>query len=138
MANPAQDIDFQIATYAAGIGALVTLASLGVPNPHPIWNPSVSRAKLGDNSGRLLGAPTVKWDWGFVKQDPRDALRIFCPGGTAQVIIVSPTTETVATVPNAAGRFLCQMWWPAPDMPEDPNAGRRLQFVILFKQLMSI
>ena len=141
MANPAQDIDFQIATYAAGIGALVTLASLGVPNPHPIWNPSVSRAKLGDNSGRLLGAPTLKWQWGFVSQAARDALRTYCPGGTAQVIIITPTTETVASippVPNAPFRFACELWWPAPDTPEDPNAGRRLQFVILFKQLMSI
>ena len=138
MANPAQDIDFQIATYAAGIGALVTLASLGVPNPHPIYMPAVSRVKLGDNSGRLLGAPTLKWQWGFVSQAARDALRTYCPGGTAHVIIITPTTETVSLVPNAPSRFDCELWWPSPDTPEDPNAGRRLQFDLLFKQLMSI
>jgi hypothetical protein len=137
MANPATNVDFKLASYAGGVGALATLASLGVSNPHPIWQPAVSRIKLGDNSGRLLGAPTVQWQWGFVKQDPRDALRVFCPGASAQVYIVTPTTETVAGVPNASARYLAQMWWPSPDIAEDPNTGRRLQFMILFKQLIS-
>ena len=138
MSNPQTPSDFQIATFAAGTAGLVTLDSLGIPMPHPIPQPAVSRAKLGNNAGRLLGAPTVQWQWGFVNQAPRDALRAFCPGASAQVYLITPMNETVAGIPNASARFLAQMWWPAPDVPEDSNAGRRLQFTILFKQLISV
>ena len=66
MANPTTDTDFKIATYASGTGALVTLKSLGIPNPHPIYKTAVSMMSLGDNSARLLGAPVVTWHWGFL------------------------------------------------------------------------
>src|SRR5271157_4523519 len=138
MSNPALNTDFQIATFAGGVGALVTLASLGVSNPHPVWLASVSRAKLGDNSARLLGAPTVQWQWGFISQAARDQLRTFCTGASAPVIIITPTTETITAVPNASQRYSCQMIWPAPDTAEDPQTGRRLQFNIIFRQLISI
>src|SRR5271157_3915717 len=111
MPNPSINSDYQIATFAGGVGALVTLASLSVPNPHPVWKASVSRAKLGDNSARLLGAPTVAWQWGFISQAARDQLRAYCPGASANVIIWTPTTETVSTIPNASARYSCQMWW---------------------------
>ena len=138
MANPQTDNDFKICAYASGVGGLVTLASLGIPNPKPIWLPAVSVAKLGDNSARLLGAVNVKWSWGFLSQTARDALRVFCAGASAPMIIVTPTTETVTTVPNASARYSCQMWWPAPTTPESPDAGRRVAFDLLFKQLVSI
>ena len=137
MANPQTNNDFKICAYASGVGGLVTLASLGVPNPHPVWIPSVSRAKLGDNSARLLGAQTVTWQWGFASQVARDALRAYCTGASASVFIISPTTETISTVPNASQRYQATMIWPAPDTPEDPAAGRRLQFNIIFRQLIS-
>lgn len=138
MSNPQTINDFQIATFASGTGGLVTLDSLGVSMPNPIWQPAVSRAKLGNNSGRLLGLPTAQWQWGFLSQAARDALRAYCPGATAQVYIISPTTEKIAGVPNASARFLAQMWWESPDTPEAPATGRRLQFSILFKQLASV
>ena len=136
MANPTVDSDFKIATQAAGVGALVTLKSLGIPNPHPIYNPGVGVVKLGDRSARTLGAPSLQWHWGFVTYAQRDTLRTYCPGASAPVYIVSPTTEKVSGVSNAAQTYLCQMWWPAPLTPEDPQTGRRLQFVISFWQLV--
>ena len=136
MANPQTNNDFKICAYASGVGGLATLASLGVPNPHPVWLPAVSRAKLGDNSARLLGAPSLQWQWGYITQAARDALRAYCTGASAHVIIITPTTETVSTVPNASARYSCQLWWPSPDAPEDPQAGRRVQFNLLFKQLV--
>jgi hypothetical protein len=138
MANPAVDADFQIATLAAGVGGLVTLRSLGIPNPHPIWKPGVASIDLGDNSARIMGAPAVGWGWGFISQSARDALRTFCTGASAPVIIVTPTTETVSTVPNASARYSCQMIWPAPNTPENPQAGRRLEFLVLYRQLVVI
>jgi hypothetical protein len=138
MSSPALDADFQIATFAAGTGALATLFSLGVTNPHPVWRPSVTSVKLGNNAARQLGAPAVLWMWGFVSQRERDVLRTFCPGASAQVYLITPTSETVGSVPNASKTYLAQMIWPSPDRPEDPFAGRRIQFEILFRQLIPV
>ena len=136
MANPTVDTDFKIATFAAGVGALVTLASLGIPKPFPIYKTGVSTVKLGDNSARTLGSPMVVWQWGFLTAAQRDTLRTYCPGASASVYIVTPTTEKISSVSNAAQTFLCQMIWPAPDNPEAPQAGRRLEFPIVFRQLV--
>jgi hypothetical protein len=135
MSNPASDTDYKIAT---SLGSLATLRSLGIPNPKPVWSPGVTTVTLGDNSKRVLGAPRLEWRWGFISQAARDALRSLCPGGSAAVYIVTPTTETVSTVPNASKRYSCQMWWPSPDNPEAPDAGRRLDFVITFRQLVEV
>ena len=137
MTNPAINSDFQLATFAGGTGSLHTLSSLNVPNPHPIWNPAVVRAKLGNNGARLLGAPRVEWHWGYVSQAVRDILRAYCPGASAQVYLITPTTENVGSIPNVSARYSAQMWWPSPESPEDPSTGRRLQFVITFKQLVT-
>ena len=136
MANPATDLDFKIGTT---IGGEVTLASLGIVNPHPIWHQGVQTVKLGDNSGRLLGAQFVEWAWGFLSQASRDVLRAsYCPGASALIVIVTPTTEKVAGVPNASARYQGQVWWPAPNTPEDPQAGRRVQFSLTIKQLIAV
>ena len=139
MANPAVNTDFQIATYAGYVGGgagLVTLKSLGVPNPHPVWKDGVGIIKLGDNSSRTLGLPILLWHWGFISQASRDVLRTYCTGASAAVYIVTPTTNKIAGVSNAALTYLAQMWWPAPNSPEDPVTGRRLEFSIMFKQLV--
>jgi len=138
MANPALDTDFQISPYASGTGGLVTLRSLGVSNPHPIYKAGVTKIKLGDRSARYLGAPNVSWNWGFVQNAERDILRTYCTGASASVYIWTPTIENVGTVPNAAQRFLAQLWWPDPDTPEDPQTGRRLNFVLNFYDLQSV
>ena len=136
MANPATNDDFKIATLASGVGGLVTLASLNIPNPLPIWSPGVSAVDLGDNSSRTLGSPTVTWHWGFISAACRDILRAYCPGASADVFITTPTTEKVTGVSNASARYECQMVWPAPTTPESPVAGRRLEFSIVFRQLV--
>ena len=137
MANPAVIADFQIATQASGVAGLVTLASLGIPMPHPIYKAGVSKVKLGNNAARYLGAPTLEWMWGFITQAQRDTLRGFIPGASADLFIITPTTENVGSVPNASQRYECQAWYPDPEQAEDPSTGRRLQFIITFKQLVS-
>ncbi len=136
MANPTTNEDFQIATLASGIAGLVTLASLGLTNPHPVYMTATSEIKLGDNSARTLGLPRVTWSWGFVQQSQRDTLRTFCPGASAKVYVVTPTTEVVDDVANAAQCYLAQMIWPAPATPENPQTGRRLEFNILLRQMV--
>lgn len=138
MSNPALSSDFQIATLVAGTGALVTLASLGIVNPHPTWIPAVSKAKLGDNSARLLGAPQVVWSWGFIQGAQRDILKTYCPNASAVVYLITPTVNVVSSVPNASQRYICQMIWQSPESPEDPQTGRRLNFSITFRQLVSV
>jgi hypothetical protein len=138
MSNPAIDTDFQIAPYASGTAGLVTLASILIPNPFPVYKTGVNSIKLGDNSARTLGAPVVIWQWGFITQAQRDILRAYCPGASAQVYIITPTTENVSSVPNASQRYQGVMIWPAPNTPEAPQAGRRLEFAIQFRQLVSV
>jgi hypothetical protein len=137
MANPSGDADYQIATQAGGVGALVTLVSLSIPNPHPVYKTGVSKVKLGNNAARVLGSPTVEWVWGFLTPAQRDTLRTYCTSGAADVFIITPTVEKVSGVSSASQRFECQMIWPDPDVPEDPNTGRRLQFILTFRQLVS-
>lgn len=132
MNNP---IDFQLAKVADGIGALVTLESLGITKPFPSYKTGSTVITLGDNSSRIIGSPQVIWHWGFVTQAQRDALRLFCPGASAQVYLITPTTENIDSVPNAPQAFRAQMIWPAPTNPENPQSGRRLEFNILFRQL---
>lgn len=136
MSNPAVNADFQIATQAGGEAALVTLASLGIPKPRPIYKNGVTSVDLGDNSSRIMGAPQVMWGWGFLSQAQRDTLRTFCTGASAPVYIVTPTIDNEGSVPNVSKTFLAQMIWPSPNTPEGPQAGRRLEFVILFRQLV--
>src|SRR3989304_2107087 len=133
MSNPAIDTDFQIATYSGGIASLVTLRSLGVTNPHPIWVPGVTSVKLGDNGSRILGSPAVLWQWGFISQFERAILRVYCPGAYANVYIITPTTEKIGSVSNVAKRYLSKMIWPPPSQPENPQAGRRLEFSTMFR-----
>ncbi len=135
MSNPALDTDFQISTDGV---TFATLRSLGVPNPHPVWHPGVTAAKLGDNSVRILGSPYLEWQWGFISQAARDALRAYCTSGSAFVYIITPTTETVDSIPNAAKGYACQMIWTPPDTPENPQAGRRLEFTITFRQMVEV
>ena len=138
MARPQTNLDFQLATFAGGTAGLATLARLGIFNPHPIWIPGVSVAQLGNNQARLLGAPTVVWGWGFLPGDQRDILRAYCPGASADVFIVSPTSEVVSGVGDASQRYQAIMVWPSPGTPEDPNTNRRLQFSITFRQLVGV
>jgi hypothetical protein len=135
VASPATDNDFQVSIDGV---TFVTLRSLGVPNPHPIWHPGVVAVKLGDNSIRILGSAWVEWRWGFLSQAARDALRTYCSGGSAFVYIITPTTENVGGVPNASKGYNAQMVWPAPDAPEDPQAGRRMDFTIIFRQMVEV
>jgi hypothetical protein len=137
MANPAVNTDFQIATQASGVGGLVTLASLGIYNPHPIYKMGVSKVKLGNNASRLLGAPNVEWVWGFLQASQRDTLRTYIPGASADLFIITPTIEKVSSVSSASQRYECQAIWPDPETPEDPQTGRRLQFIITFRQLVN-
>jgi hypothetical protein len=135
MANPATTSDFKIATYASGTGGLVTLRSLKVSNPRPIYQSGVSVVRLGDNSARLMGSPVLTWQWGFISQAERDILRAYCTGASARVYITSPTIDKVSGVSNAAKTYDAQMIWPDPTTPEAPQAGRRLEFVLLFRGL---
>ena len=136
MANPATNNEFKIASQAGGVAGLATLASLGIPNPHPIYRTGVSKAKLGNNAARVLGAPTVEWHWGFLQAAQRNTLRAYCTGGSADVFIHTVTVDEISGVSNVAQTFECQMWWPDPEQPEDPQTGRRLEFVLTFKQLV--
>lgn len=132
MANPAVDTDFKIGTTSGG---KVTLASLSIPNPHPVWKDAVSKVKLGNNAARYLGAPVLEWHWGFLTAAQRDTLRTYCTGASADVFITTPTTNKSGGVSNVAVNYEAQMWWPSPETPEDPQTGRRLEFVLTFKQL---
>ena len=136
MSSPAVDTDFKIATYSSGIAGLVTLRSLGIPNPRPVWIPGITSVKLGDNSARNVGSPSVMWQWGFISQSNRDLLRAYCTGASAKVYIITPTVEKVSTVSNYAQRYLAMMIWPAPSRPENPMAGRRMEFSLVFRQLV--
>lgn len=57
----------------------VELITPGMFPPKPHYRPWVEVRDLGDGTRRGLGRPLGAWEWGYLTQRQRDALRVYCP-----------------------------------------------------------
>jgi hypothetical protein len=119
-------------TYKIGttLVGMVTLASLGVPDPKSTYEPYSEQLELGNGKIRGGGFPTATWHWGFLKQAWRDALRAYCTGASASIFIETRITDTS----DAYDQFSVVIVWP---QEEERDAFRRLDFTLEFRQLVT-
>jgi hypothetical protein len=118
---------YKIGTSLVG---MVTLDSLGIPDPKGIYRPYTEAVNLGDGTVRGAGYPTAEWQWGFLTQTQREALRDYCAGASASVYIETTTTENSDEYKD----FLAVMIWPEEE--ERTSAMRRLEFSVQFRQMV--
>lgn len=117
--------------YKIGLASdsLTLLAELTPPIPAPSASitPSVGSITLGDGTERAIGAPMSAWHWGFLTSDQRDALKVFCPGKSAELFI-----RTI--MPDGSwATFECVMIWP---QNETRQATRVVDITIEFRQMV--
>lgn len=119
------EYSFMIGTAYA---TLTNLEALNIPAPRSIWRPYAALADLSDKTVRGLGSPVVVWEWGFLTQAQRDALRTYCTGASSNVWIKTQTMDSAAAYVYYSGVMI----WPEQ---EDYAASRRLNFTLIFRQL---
>jgi hypothetical protein len=120
---------YRIGTTEAG---MVTVQSLGIPDPKHIHHESSSRRNIISGHTKALGAPWCEWHWDFCKLEWRDALRAFCP---APAISATVYIETRIHEEDEFDVFTAIMEWPEE---EDKDSGRRMDFNIKFKHLIAV
>jgi hypothetical protein len=120
---------YEIGTTSAN---MVTLASLGIPDPKGRFLPEAERVRLGNGKYKGLGSPVVIWEWGFLTQADRDALRTYCTGNSATVYIETITNNSTNTYATYTGL----MHWPDGD--ENQDTYRRLGFSVEFTNLVIV
>jgi hypothetical protein len=85
---------------------------------------------LGNGANRGVGLPVAIWHWGYLTRAQRDLLRAFCTGASATIFIETRTNDTV----DVFDQFTTMMIWP---LEENKDAGRRIDFVIEFRNLVA-
>ena len=112
-------------------GGMVTLTSLGIPNPKGEFFKFSDIRLLGDGGARGVGAPRAVWRWGYLTRAQRDTLRTYCIGASSTAYIETRTLDTA----DVFDQYSATMIWPAE---EERSAGRRLGFEIEFRNLVAI
>lgn len=123
--------EYSIATAADGVDELELLSSLGVAWPASDPVPYSVELPLGDGGVRGLGWPETRWHWGFVTAAQWNALRAFCPGKSADVVIRTYDVDDKQTWSNYAAKMI----WPTGGVF---TTGRMIDFTILFQALVLI
>jgi hypothetical protein len=93
-----------------------------------LWYQSVD---LGDGTKRGLGAPLTTWQFGFVTQAFRDAMRAYCPAPNSAFNVTIRTRGLDSA--DAYQTCAATMIWPDD---ENREATRRVPFSILFRGMI--
>lgn len=109
------------------VSTMTNYFDLGVSYPKTAYHPSAGTVDLDDLNQRLVGLPSIVQSWAVITQAARDALRIYCPGASAPVVIRSRTNDNSSEFLY----FTCQMIWPS--LSEEYDAAHRLSFSITFR-----
>lgn len=112
-------------------GGLTNVRSLATPIPYPYSDPApFSRVEDAASGARYgFGSPIIKWSWKFLRRAQRDFLRsTYCasPAMSNTVYVAQLDTE------GTERAYLGTMVWP---VPEDVQAERVLDFVLIFRDL---
>ena len=116
--------EFQIGATAGG---MVSLSSLGVPNPKYEYGLYAGEIVLGDGTARGVGFPVTVWHWSFLSAAQRTALRAYCAGKSAVVFIRSIKDDNTFT------DFEAVMIWPTH---EERQSGRVIDFSLDFRNMV--
>lgn len=111
--------DYKIGTTLSG---MTNIESLGVPVPRSRFQAG-ERVALANGGVRELGWGRAEWEFPILTMTQRNALRNYCPSGSAAVYIRTMTNE------DAYANYQAMMIWPEE---EDQRAGRVFDLVIRF------
>jgi hypothetical protein len=114
---------FKIGTSQVG---LVTLQSLGVPEPLSGYQPYSQEFDQADALVSGQGWATDTWRWAFLTLTQLSALRAYCSGKSAEVYI-----QTLVDG-KTAGEFRAALIWPA----KETRAGSKALDVALEFRLL--
>lgn len=116
-------IEFAIGTTQAG---MVTLKSLGIPDPLPGYEPYSQDFDQADALVSGHGWALDVWRWGFLSLVQLASLRAYCPGRSAQVYIRTVKDGKVAA------EFRAVLIW---QKKENRVSGKVLDVVLQFRLL---
>lgn len=126
----------QIQGFAIGpnSGALDTLASLGIPDPMPHFQPATEAATAQSGAQILRGFPLLVWEWGEITNAQRDDLRDYITDASNVVCVSTRTTENS----DEFLTFDCIGVWPFPEPQDAGDTHHRLNFEIAFRMLVQV
>jgi hypothetical protein len=99
--------------------------------PKSAPKPWFQSSDLGDGTARGMGRPVTSWQFGFVTQAFRNALRAYCPGKSARLFVRSREIDNSDDFITYSGVML----WPDQ---EQRDSTRRTQFNIEFRDLVQL
>ena len=113
-------------------GAIANLDTFGPPIPPPksTFSQYSGLVQLANGTTRGMGTPIATWRWGFLSQEQRDRLRLFCPTSSATVFIRTYTKESA----DVTAYYQAVMHWPA--LEEEVDTTRRIDFVVKFTDMV--
>jgi hypothetical protein len=126
-----------MSTYQIGTtqGTLTNLSSLStsVPDPQQTFKPYYESVNTG--SGLVVGRGWAqdRWDFGYLKDAQRNALKAFCPNGSA-IVYIQTYNDNLAT--PAWKQYRAVMVWT--NEGEERRNDKRLKLVVLFKLLEDV
>ncbi len=115
-------------TFKIGLSqiGMVTLASLGIPEPLSGYQPYSQDFDQADAMVSGIGWATDTWRWAFLTLAQISALRTFCPGKSARVYIQTLSDGKIAR------EYLAILIWPKK---ETRTAGKALDVSLEFRLL---
>src|SRR5512139_381898 len=111
---------------------LTNVESLATPvyPPKSTYRPFTEAINLANGRMRGFGRPIASWRWGFITQAMRTQLRTFCTAKSNSIYIRTRTNEA-----DAYSVFSTTVIWPDD---EEKQAGRRLNYVLEFRNLVAL
>jgi hypothetical protein len=100
--------------------ANVETLTTGAPNmaPRPTYHAYATTINRGDFGRKALGTPAIIWDWGYIYADMFDALRLLCPGASADLMIRTRLESGDETDASDYDYYTVTAIWPALDAYE--------------------
>lgn len=100
--------------------------------PKSTFRPYTDSVSLANGRVRGLGRPIASWRWGYIPLHMRTALRTYCPNPSKSYDVYIRTRTNEA---DAYAVYSAVVLWPDD---EDKDAGRRIGFVLEFRNLVAI
>lgn len=101
-----------------------------LPAPRSEFVEYMEGKPLGNGRIRGVGPPAAIWNFGYLTRAQRDQLRTYCTGASSVVYLKTRKNDNS----DAYQTYSAIMVWPR----EDKYAGRRLDFVVNFIQLVEV
>ncbi len=122
--------------YEYKIGTTSTMTNIEeltvpIPNMKSFYRPYAEVVTLGNGESFGRGFPQAEWTWNFLTRAQRDQLREFCVGASAPVYISTRVNDNADEYKD----FQAIMIWP---LEEERFTGKRMDFTIVFKQLVEV